>query len=198
MPTTGWSRPITITSELDCHSPRRDAALTALARRAKAGDRHAAERFVRRTRRDVTGVFDSFERHAADEDLTQETYARAFAELPDLPTGTPARTWLLALAHQVAADYEHDAGIHPDVDPDITPDQLDLLAPDEPGETVALRSLLVGLAPDRRLAFVLVQLLGLTYAEAATIAHCPIGTIRYHVARAREDMTNHLTCATAP
>ena len=44
-----------------------------------------------------------------------------------------------------------------------------------------------GLEPDRRTAFVLTQVLGLSYAEAAEVCGCPVGTIRSRVARARDD-----------
>ena len=44
------------------------------------------------------------------------------------------------------------------------------------------------LDPDRREAFALTQLAGLSYEEAATIVGCPIGTIRSRVARARADL----------
>ena len=48
--------------------------------------------------------------------------------------------------------------------------------------------LLDGLEPDRRDALVLTQVLGLSYAEAAEVSGCPLGTIRSRVARAREDL----------
>jgi RNA polymerase sigma-70 factor, ECF subfamily len=35
---------------------------------------------------------------------------------------------------------------------------------------------------------VLTQLLGCSYAEAAAVCDCPVGTIRSRVARAREDL----------
>lgn len=41
------------------------------------------------------------------------------------------------------------------------------------------------LPDDRRKAFVLTQLLGLPYAEAAEVSDCPVGTVRSRVARAR-------------
>lgn len=41
---------------------------------------------------------------------------------------------------------------------------------------------------DRREAFLLTQLRGLSYAEAAEVAGCPVGTIRSRVARARADL----------
>ena len=44
------------------------------------------------------------------------------------------------------------------------------------------------LGNDRREAFVLTQLFGLTYAEVAQVCSCAVGTIRSRVARAREDL----------
>ena len=41
---------------------------------------------------------------------------------------------------------------------------------------------------DQRDAFVLTQVLGLSYEEAAEVCECPIGTIRSRVARARQDL----------
>ena len=44
------------------------------------------------------------------------------------------------------------------------------------------------LDPDRRVAFVLTQLLGFDDAAAAEVCEAPIGTIRSRVARAREQL----------
>jgi RNA polymerase sigma-70 factor (ECF subfamily) len=60
------------------------------------------------------------------------------------------------------------------------------------GEGVALRRQVGALAPDRRDAFVLTQLVGLSYPEAAEVCGCPVGTIRSRVARAREDLVTGL------
>ena len=51
-----------------------------------------------------------------------------------------------------------------------------------------MTDLLARLPADRREAFVLTQLLGLSYAEAADVADCPVGTIGSRVARARGDL----------
>jgi RNA polymerase sigma-70 factor (ECF subfamily) len=53
--------------------------------------------------------------------------------------------------------------------------------------------LLAGLEPERRAAFVLTQMIGCSYAEAAAICGCPVGTIRSRVARAREDLAAMMT-----
>ena len=66
--------------------------------------------------------------------------------------------------------------------------------PRSPGleDQVALRELVTALDQDRREAFVLTQLLDLSYAEAAQVSGCPVGTIRSRVARARADLIDSL------
>ena len=48
------------------------------------------------------------------------------------------------------------------------------------------------LREDRRVAFVLTQVLGYPYAQAAAICNCPVGTIRSRVAHARADLIRGL------
>ena len=55
-------------------------------------------------------------------------------------------------------------------------------------DIVEIRMLLDGVDSDRREALLLTQVLGLSYAEAAEICGCPVGTIRSRVARARDDL----------
>jgi RNA polymerase sigma-70 factor (ECF subfamily) len=66
-----------------------------------------------------------------------------------------------------------------------------IVAPDHSGR-VDLDDLLGDLDDDRRAAFVLTQVLGLHYDEAADILGCPVGTIRSRVARARADLVDML------
>ena len=62
---------------------------------------------------------------------------------------------------------------------------------------VALELLVDDLDPDRREAFVLTQLIGCSYEEAAIACDVPVGTIRSRVARARSDLANALRAAEA-
>jgi RNA polymerase sigma-70 factor (ECF subfamily) len=57
-----------------------------------------------------------------------------------------------------------------------------------PEGATELGELLGCLDLERRAALVLTQVVGLSYAEAAQVCECPIGTIRSRVARAREDL----------
>ena len=60
--------------------------------------------------------------------------------------------------------------------------------PPDAAEEISLTAVIAQLAPGRREAFTLTQVLGLSYAEAAQVCGCPIGTIRSRVARARSDL----------
>lgn len=63
---------------------------------------------------------------------------------------------------------------------------------DDRSASGALEDLVARLDPDRRAAFVLTQLLGLSYAEAAEVCGCAVGTIRSRVSRARHSLLDAL------
>jgi RNA polymerase sigma-70 factor (ECF subfamily) len=152
--------------------------ITALALAARRGDSAAATAFVRATQADVWRLCAHLGSRDSADDLTQETYARAFAGLHRYAGRSAARTWLIAIARHVCADAVRAAvriRSLPAAD-DVAPDHA---------ESVALTDLLAALDDERREAFVLTQLVGLSYAEAAEVCGCPVGTIRSRVARAR-------------
>lgn len=155
--------------------------VTEVALRARRGDTAAATAFVRATQTDVWRMCTHLGSPATAEDLTQETYARAFASLHRFAGRSSARTWLLGIARRVCADAVRLAVRERSVKASGG------LAHD-PAEGVALYALLDALDTDRREAFVLTQLIGLSYAEAADVCGCPVGTIRSRVARARADL----------
>jgi RNA polymerase sigma-70 factor (ECF subfamily) len=143
--------------------------------------------------------------HLADrqvaEDLTQETYLRALPALARFEGRSTVRTWLLSIARRVCADHlraRRRRGLVL-VGEDTALADLERDAPaDVVGGTVAAQDVLDRLDPERREAFVLTQLIGLPYAEAAEVVGCPIGTIRSRVARARADLVEALLAADHP
>ena len=155
---------------------------TAAALRARRGDAAAAHAFVQATQADVWRLCAHLGSAQTADDLTQETYARAFTSLHRFAGRSSVRTWLLGIARHVCADAVRSA-----VRERALPPGRERTATD-PGEAVALRDLLDNLDPDRREAFVLTQVVGLSYAEAADVCRCPVGTIRSRVARARDDL----------
>jgi RNA polymerase sigma-70 factor (ECF subfamily) len=169
-----------------------DAVLTVLALRARDGDRQAATELVHHTYQQVWRMLVALSSRSVAEDLTQETYARAFRSLPGFRAESTVRAWLLTIARRVAADNLRTARVRPRIDPGTTLDDAGPVAAGDLSESVALWTLIDQLEPDRRLALVLTQLLGLSYQEAAQICDCPIGTIRSRVARARDELIAHL------
>ncbi|MGI5126375.1 sigma-70 family RNA polymerase sigma factor [Pseudonocardia sp. CA-107938] len=175
------------------HDRSDDARTTACAVAAGTGDRAALAEFVRRTQRDVHRFLTHLASPAEADDLAQETYLRALRALPRFEARSPARTWLLAIARHVAVDAVRAAQRRPRTDG--VDDWEAVAATARPGavrsaadEAIVLRALVDALDTDRREAFVLTQLLDLSYAEAAEVCGCPVGTIRSRVARAREDL----------
>ena len=169
--------------------------LGALAADAAGGDPLAAAALVRATQSDVWRLCAALGDAGTADDLTQETYLRAFGSLHRFEGRSSVRTWLLAIARRVCADavrtrrrrrltmVRDDAGLAEVPAPG---------GPDPVGESAGVADLLARMDPDRREAFVLTQLLGLSYAEAADVAGCAVGTIRSRVARGRADLVESL------
>jgi RNA polymerase sigma-70 factor, ECF subfamily len=172
------------------------AELEQWAQDAAAGDPLAAAALVRATQSDVWRLCAALGDRQAADDLTQETYLRAFGALHRFEGRSTLRTWLLAIARRVCADavrsrrrrrltLVRDAA---DLEALAAPD----VAEDDMAQAAGVTDLLARLDPDRREAFVLTQLLGLPYADAAEVAGCPVGTILSRVARARADLVDSL------
>ena len=166
-----------------------------LAEAAAAGDRQALAGLIRATQRDIWRFVASQAGTGDADDLTQETYLRAIGALPRFEGRSSVRTWLLVIARRVVVDHHRHRSARP-----RSADVPDWGVPAErahygrtrqaPGfeDMTEIGLLLAALAPDRREAIVLTQVIGLSYAEAAQICQCPVGTIRSRVAPAREDL----------
>jgi RNA polymerase sigma-70 factor (ECF subfamily) len=158
---------------------------TRLALAARGGaDRCALEDFVRATQADVWRFCAHLGDRERADDLTQESYVRVLRSLGGFRGDAPVRSWLFSIVRRVVADDIASRQRVRRRHTDLHLGTSDTESPDHQG-SVALDHLLGGLDPDRRTAFVLTQLLGYSYAEAAEVCDVPIGTIRSRVARAR-------------
>ncbi|MEV1331095.1 sigma-70 family RNA polymerase sigma factor [Micromonospora costi] len=165
----------------------RDAA-TEWALSARDGDPAAQAAFVRLTQVEVWRFTAALVDPDSADDLTQETYLRAFRALPAFEGRSSARTWLLGIARRACADHLRSVVRRRRLDDRLTADaHTDRPYPDPAGQLGAA-DLLHRLPAERRGAFVLTQLLGLSYAEAAAVEGVPVGTIRSRVARARDEL----------
>ena len=160
--------------------------VTRLALAARDGDADSANTFVRVTQAEVWRLAAALAGREVADDVTQETYLRAFRALPWFEARSTARTWLLGIARHVCVDHVRAAVRRRRLDAEMSPD--DGAGAPDPCGTLAAMDLLRRLPGERRVAFVLTQVLGLSYAEAAGVEGVPIGTIRSRVARARADL----------
>jgi RNA polymerase sigma-70 factor (ECF subfamily) len=167
--------------------------LTGLATRAATGDQDALATFVARSQGDVWRLCAHLVDRDVADDVTQEVYLRAIPALGSFRGEASARTWLLAIARRTCMDelrrrtrgralldrVRARAAVGPRSHPD-------------PADHVVVDDVVAALDPDRREAFVLTQVLGLSYAETAEICGCEVGTVRSRVSRARGALVEHL------
>jgi RNA polymerase sigma-70 factor (ECF subfamily) len=170
--------------------------LTRLALAAKDGDRRALDQFVEGSYEQVRRLCARLVDDQCADDLAQDTYIRAVGALPSFRSQASARTWLLAIARNTCIEElrtrsrrrRREASLRARL-------SVDGQVVDDIGQEVGVSDALARLAPERREALVLTQLLGLSYQEAAEVCACPPGTIRSRVARARADLLEDLARA---
>ncbi|MFI6578878.1 sigma-70 family RNA polymerase sigma factor [Nocardiopsis sp. NPDC050513] len=163
--------------------------LTLLALRAKEGGMEEMNALFSQTRDHVARFIARRVDPSWVDDLTQETFSRAMHGLARYEGRAPVRSWLLSVARHTVADRYRSHGRAPRHEPvddwsRVTPGA----APGRFDEYLALLDLLNALPVDRRTAFVLTQIEGMPYAEAARAIGVPIGTVRSRVARGRRDL----------
>jgi RNA polymerase sigma-70 factor (ECF subfamily) len=165
--------------------------VTRLALLARGGDAAALDAFVRATQADVWRYCAHLVSTEAADDLTQDTYLRLVGALRSFRADASGRTFVLSIARRACADE-----IRRRVRRRALTDRLTRRRPrvheDDATGTGALEDLIDRLDEQRRAAFVLTQLLGLSYEEAAEVCDCAVGTIRSRVSRARRSLIDAL------
>ncbi|HEU0114693.1 MAG TPA: sigma-70 family RNA polymerase sigma factor [Thermomicrobiales bacterium] len=138
---------------------------------------------------------------AEAEDLTQETYLRAFKHFESF-RGDHVRPWLFAILRHAAVDRYRQRKREPllfDDDPDGFAD--DAFGGSESGpedEVLAglvdadVQDAVLALPPAWRLAVVLADVEGFAYREIADITGSPIGTVMSRLHRGRKQLAKSL------
>src|SRR6476469_4522998 len=151
--------------------------LTRLFLAARDGDRTALLHAIRTSQAEVWRVAYHLVGPDDAEDVTQDTFVRAWKALPAFRGDSSARTWLLSIARRACADQvrrtvrrrrlaarlERRAAL---------PGQSRAV---DPSDAHAVSALVDELPDDQRAAFVLTQMLGCSYEEAAEACGVPIG-----------------------
>ena len=155
--------------------------LEVAARQAAKGDGQAFEAVCQALQDDVWRYCYAL---VGDQELAseaaQETFLRSVSAIRRFRGEAPVRLWFLTLARRASGQVLRQARRRPPTAG---------LAPAEeahPGPSVEAQLLVAQLPAELRQAFVLTQVLGLSYAEAALVMGCALGTVRSRVFRARE------------
>jgi RNA polymerase sigma-70 factor, ECF subfamily len=129
------------------------------------------------------------------EDLAQETFVKAFRNLPAFDTTRRLSSWLFRIAHNTALDAlrrvkSSSVSMDAELPAPATPDPLEREALAQ-----ALQSALSQLRPDHRAAISLRYEEGLSFDEIGQILGIPEVTARSHVHRARKELSRQLAAA---
>lgn len=178
-----------------------------LVERVQRGDKQAFGLLVSKYQRKLIRLIARFIRDPADvEDVAQEAFVKAYRALPNFRGESAFYTWLYRIAINAAknflvmqgrkvptltefdveeAETFNDAALLRDVN---TPEHV--LMSKQIAKTV--NAAMDVLPEDLRTAIMLREIDGLSYEEIAQIMHCPIGTVRSRIFRAREAISEKL------
>jgi len=163
------------------------------------GSEHAFNRFIDRHQQSLRAFLRGLIAAADADDIAQETFLAAWVQAGRYRGGASVRSWLFAIAWRKAKDshrrwfrqrqresqYRHEMSQPADGAAGID-------------ERLAVRQALHRLPMAQRAAVLLCLAEGLTHTEAADALGMPLGTVKSHVARGRENLraalgeeTNH-------
>ncbi len=178
--------------------------------RCAAGDAVAYRELVERLEKPLISFILRFvgERHAA-EDLFQETFVRVVRTLGEFRPEASLTTWIYTIARNLSLDWLKAKRRHRE-----TP--LDRPATDEGGRVISFKEVLASgivepdaraeesedvrrvvaalavLSPAKREALVMRVYAGLPYAEIAKITGDPVGTVKFRIHEAIQDLAKEL------
>lgn len=166
--------------------------LVLLARILADDDRHAFAELVRRHEVMLCGFLSRLtnDTFLAD-DLAQETFVEAYRNLGKFSGKSTFSTWLLGVGYNRFRQYKRR-----NPNPETTTDMPD--AEDEGADAASrgteadVQAAIAKLGEDQRAAIELCYVQGLSHEEAASVLHCPLGTLKTNILRAKEKLKTHL------
>ncbi len=180
-----------------------------LVRRFLTGDLRAFEVLVTKYQRRIAAVINASVRNdSVAEELTQETFLRAYRGLANFRFESAFSTWLYTIARNITMSHHRDGrdraerGVSLDLLHETLGDAeviaLEGAAPSAE-EEISSQQLLASiqeainkLSPQMREAVMLRETEGLSYAEIATRLNVPLNTTRSLIFRARATIAAHI------
>ncbi len=177
-----------------------------LVERAQRGDKRAFELLVIKYHRKLGRLLSRMVRDAAEvEDITQETFIKAYRALPQFRGESAFYTWLYRIGVNTAKNYLVARKRQP-VSSDVLAEDAenyeegdilrDVATPDAELQTKqiaqAVNAAVDALPEELRTAITLREIEGMSYEEIAQFMNCPIGTVRSRIFRAREAIAERI------
>jgi RNA polymerase sigma-70 factor (ECF subfamily) len=179
-----------------------------LVERAQRGDKQAFELLVIKYQRKLARLLSQFIRDAAEvEDVTQETFIKAYKSLSSFRGDSAFYTWLYRIGINAAKNFL----VAQKRRASTTSNGIDIEDAENFEEASQLRDLdtpeselmskqiaqtvhqtLHELPEELRTAITLREIEGLSYEEIANAMNCPTGTVRSRIFRAREAISDKL------
>ena len=171
-----------------------------LVERVRTGDRGAFDFLVLRYQHRVAGLISRFVQNPQEiEDISQETFIKAYRALSLFRGDSSFYTWLYQIAVNTAKNYlasknrrltmasvEVEEAEHGDIAPALR----DTDDPESELEMERLKAVIdaaIGELPEElRTAFTLREFSGMSYEQITEVMDCPVGTVRSRIFRARE------------
>lgn len=172
-----------------------------LVERAQKGDKRAFELLVTKYQRKLARLLSRMVRDQAEiEDITQESFIKAYRALPQFRGESAFYTWLYRIAVNTAKNYLVARGRRAPTSTEFNAEEAegfedaellrDIATPDAELQTkqiaAAVNKAVEALPEELRTAITLREIEGLSYEEIAQMMDCPIGTVRSRIFRARE------------
>lgn len=175
-----------------------DAHLVAL---TSAGNKAAYQQLVERYSSRIRGAaFDILRNREEAEDITQETFVKAYISIQSFKGDSSFYTWLFRIAYNLAIDLKRKqtrrGGEHLEFDESKDVNRSSVEKPDEAlmrkelGETV--QAALSELSDEHRAALVLREVDGLSYDEISDAIGVPRGTVMSRIFYARKALQKRL------
>ena len=175
----------------------------ALVRRAKKGDYRAFDLLVLKYQSRIVSIAFKFVKEIQlAEDISQESFIKAYRSIDSFREESAFYTWLYRITANTAKNYLVSKGRRKEssiseLSISENEDFFELPTNDSPEKILMAQSLkdtiydaLSGLPEDTRTALSLREFEGLNYEEIAEIMNCPVGTVRSRIFRGREALEN--------
>jgi RNA polymerase sigma-70 factor (ECF subfamily) len=178
-----------------------------LVERAQRGDKRAFGLLVEKYERKLARLVSRLVRDPGEvEDVTQETFVKAYRALPSFRGESAFYTWLYRIGVNTAKNYLVAVGRRAPTSTEVEAQEAEALDGGEllrdinTPESVLLSKEIAGtvnsaieaLPEELRSAIQLRELEGMSYEEIAKLMDCPVGTVRSRIFRAREAIAERL------